>query len=123
MSLVSIEMAVLITEQPLHRLMYAVGDNIIKHYKCNGVIIVDCEEIQEKAKNGVITRLSVMIKRSLKNKGVWEDSWEFGWESPEMPMTEDDYIEWLLEKKRVQKTDDSIGVQERIMWQEYGIRI
>lgn len=123
MKLVDVRKAALITEQPLHRLLYAVGDGIIKSVNVKGYIIVDPEEIMRKVREGVITKTEVMIRRSLRDGGVWEPSWWTNWESPEPQLDEKEYIAWMRDKKALVGVDKTMSFVEKNSWEERGIEL
>lgn len=110
----------MICETPATRIHYAVGDGLIDYCRAGRFVIVNPAEISQKIIDGTILKTTYMIKRSLRAKGVWEDSWADSWEAPEKPMTEEDYLAWIKEKVAICGEDKTMGIKERIDWAERG---
>lgn len=120
MQIANIKKAAMITGQPEIRLLYAVRDGILDHAVVNGTIILAPQEVLACRDSGNLRLVHQMIKRTLFRIGFWRSSWEDGWENPEPPMTMQDYIEWMKEKKSYMK-DRSISFAEKTYWESLGV--
>lgn len=119
MEIASIDRACMITELPEWKIRYAMADGFISYVNIRGMIVVDVNEIISQKNNGLFAPGS-MIKRSLRNSGMWPVNWYDTWEEEEPPMTEIEYEKWVEDKYSKFGQDRTMGAYERAEWRLKG---
>lgn len=115
MGFATIERAAMMMDIPAWKINYAIEDGLIPCENIRGCIYVDTSLVLAAKDHGLFSPGS-MIKRSLRNCGLFEREWFKNWEEEEDPMTEIDYLEYLRNRRDKLGYDTLMGSKERVDW-------